>query len=78
MLRLQEHNRAPLFELAPHQLRCFPSAGFADAFGPLGISEKACRPLTSHIDLPALFLPAEGQEVTDLHGQMPACDWLQS
>lgn len=75
MLRLQEHNHAPLFELAPHQLRCFPSTGFADAFGPL---EKACRPLTSRIDLPALFLPAVGQEVTDLHGQIPACDWLQS
>lgn len=40
MLRLQEHNHAPLFELAPHQLRCFPSTGFADAFGPLGISAR--------------------------------------
>lgn len=40
MLRLQEHNHAPLFELAPHQLRCFPSTGFADALGPLGISAR--------------------------------------
>lgn len=40
MLRLQDHNHAPLFELAPHQLRCFPSTGFADAFGPLGISAR--------------------------------------
>lgn len=78
MLRLQERNPALLFELAPHQLRCFPPTGFADAFRPLGLFRKAQRPLTSRIDLPVLLLPAEGQKVTDLREQIPACDWLQS